>query len=50
MLYVMLCGYPPFYGEKKEEIVREIMLRNLSFEGKTSVVIALDEEWADISE
>ena len=24
ILYVMLCGYPPFYGENEKEILLEI--------------------------
>jgi calcium-dependent protein kinase len=24
ILYVMLCGYPPFYGENEKEILMEI--------------------------
>jgi calcium-dependent protein kinase len=24
ILYVMLCGYPPFYGENEKEILTEI--------------------------
>lgn len=33
ILYVMLCGYPPFYGENEKEILTEIKNGNLQFEG-----------------
>ncbi|KAM3143579.1 hypothetical protein pb186bvf_004341 [Paramecium bursaria] len=41
ILYVILCGYPPFYGENEKEILTEIKSGNLQFEG---------DEWAQISQ
>ena len=29
ILYVILCGYPPFYGENEKEILTEIKSGNL---------------------
>lgn len=34
ILYVMLCGYPPFYGEFEKDILMEIQACNLSFESE----------------
>jgi calcium-dependent protein kinase len=33
ILYVLLCGYPPFYGENEKEILMEIKQGKLVFEG-----------------
>ena len=40
MLYVLLCGYPPFFGETQEEIISKIREGKLEFE---------DEVWENIS-
>lgn len=40
MLYVMLAGFPPFYGETENEVRREVLRRNFDFN---------DEEWQIIS-
>lgn len=40
MLYIMLCGYPPFFGENKNEIKKMVLEGNLEFE---------DEGWKEIS-
>lgn len=34
ILYVLLCGYPPFRGRSHEEIFANIAKAPLSFEGK----------------
>lgn len=34
MLYIMLCGYPPFYGETREDIKNTVLKGNLEFDGK----------------
>jgi calcium-dependent protein kinase len=34
ILYVILCGYPPFYGENEREILMEIKAAKLSFNGE----------------
>ncbi|CAD8048770.1 unnamed protein product [Paramecium sonneborni] len=41
VLYVILCGYPPFYGENEKEILIEIKSGTLQFEG---------DEWQGISQ
>lgn len=40
MLYIMLCGYPPFYGETDEEILEAVMSGEFDFE---------DEVWDEVS-
>lgn len=40
LLYIMLCGYPPFDGENPDEIHEEIVNISYSFEGS---------EWYEIS-
>jgi calcium-dependent protein kinase len=52
MLYIMLCGYPPFYGEEKSEILAKIFKGELVFDGKICLLIKIyliDEIWGDIS-
>jgi serine/threonine protein kinase len=34
MLYIMLCGYPPFYGENRDEIKRRVLKGKVKFDGK----------------
>jgi len=41
MLYVLLCGYPPFYGDDNTEILNMVKSCVFDFDG---------EEWEDISE
>lgn len=40
ILYVMLCGYPPFFGNEQREILTLIHMGDLKFEG---------EEWEPVS-
>lgn len=41
MLYIMLCGYPPFDGETQEEIFENILNGEVDFS---------EEEWNEVSE
>lgn len=41
ILYILLCGYPPFYGDDDQEILRSVLKGQFEFEG---------EEWAEVSE
>lgn len=34
MLYTMLCGYTPFYGEEKEDIMEMVKSRKYSFDSE----------------
>jgi calcium-dependent protein kinase len=40
MLYILLVGYPPFYGDEKEEIFEMVKLGNYDLDG---------EEWDGVS-
>ena len=40
MLYILLCGYPPFYGDDNTEILQMVAKGDFDFDG---------EEWDDIS-
>ena len=40
MLYILLCGYPPFYGDDNTEILQMVAKGVFDFDG---------EEWDDIS-
>ncbi|CRG95327.1 calcium dependent protein kinase 3, putative [Plasmodium gallinaceum] len=41
LFYILLCGYPPFYGESDNEILSRVKKGKYNFKGK---------EWANISE
>ena len=41
ILYIMLCGYPPFYGETDEEILEAILEGIYDFD---------DEVWDEVSQ
>lgn len=41
MLYILLCGYPPFYGDNNQEILQMVSKGKFDFDG---------EEWDDISD
>lgn len=41
MLYALLCGYPPYMGNNKKEVLESIRCDPLEFDGK---------EWAQISQ
>lgn len=40
ILYILLCGYPPFYGENDQEILHMVRKAQFAFDG---------EEWDEIS-
>jgi calcium-dependent protein kinase len=40
ILYILLCGYPPFYGDDDNEILKAVQKAKFDFEG---------EEWEEIS-
>jgi len=41
ILYIFLCGYPPFEGDNSSEIFRNVLQQNVKFE---------DEIWRSVSE
>ena len=40
ILYIFLCGYPPFYGDNDQEILQMVRSGEFEFDG---------EEWDDVS-
>lgn len=40
ILYILLCGYPPFYGDDDQEILQMVQKGQFDFDG---------QEWQDIS-
>lgn len=41
ILYIMLCGYPPFGGKSEDEILKKVKLGKFKFE---------PEDWDRVSE
>jgi len=41
IMYVMLCGYPPFYGETDAEVLQKVKLGNFTFNS---------QDWMNVSE
>jgi calcium-dependent protein kinase len=41
ILYILLCGYPPFYGDDNEEVFRMVQKGKFDFDG---------EEWDEVSD
>ena len=33
ILYIMLCGYPPFYGENDDDILKQVMIGKFTMDG-----------------
>ena len=41
ILYILLCGYPPFEGDNNKEIFKNVLNQQLKFD---------PQDWKDISE
>jgi calcium-dependent protein kinase len=40
MLYMLLCGYPPFMGDSNERIYEAILEGDFDFDGKIFIIIS----------
>lgn len=47
IMYILLCGHPPFYGKNVDEIFKQIQEAPLEFEGKGC--LNADSIWEEIS-
>ena len=54
ILYILLCGYPPFQGKSKDEIFKRILEGKFSFKGRKKIRLYLEilqeEHWKNVSE
>lgn len=41
ILYIMLCGYPPFFGKTPPKIIHKIKKGKLKFEGNNNSISRL---------
>lgn len=42
ILYILLCGYPPFYGKTDKSIMKKVLKGKYSFEGYEWDIISED--------
>lgn len=49
ILYILLCGYPPFTGINDKDIMQKISDGNFVFDGKQYSKNRVDNDWALIS-
>jgi calcium-dependent protein kinase len=47
ILYIMLCGYPPFNGDDDEEILNAVKQGDLHFSRMAIITVA--DDWANVS-
>lgn len=40
ILYILLCGYPPFYGDDDQEILRAVIKGEYEFQGEEWLVVS----------
>lgn len=48
ILYILLCGYPPFGGENEKQIIRNVEQAELKFEGRL-IIYRKEYYWDNIS-
>jgi calcium-dependent protein kinase len=49
LLYIILCGYPPFLGNTKESIYQSILTEEFDFDGIFYLTNFTDEVWDMVS-
>ena len=47
ILYVLCCGYPPFYGETEKEVLQQVLGGDFQFDG-ISLSKLIGDEWNSI--
>lgn len=51
ILYIVLCGYPPFNGQSDKQIIECVIKGKFTLDGKYQLfILYLEPEWDDVSE
>lgn len=49
ILYILLCGYPPFTGNNENEIMDKVKKADFQFDRNSHIFIMLADDWNFIS-
>ena len=50
ILYILLCGYPPFNGANDKQIIEAVLKGKFSLDGKIKVNKSEEPEWDEVSD
>lgn len=51
IMYILLCGYPPFNGANDKQIIEAVLKGKFTLEGKnTTIYKSIEPEWDDVSD